>query len=451
MNLKSGAPALRGEAPGVRGPQRPAFAYPADLAEHVHAAWNGNPEGLDAPPLAFLHHLAGLIYHASFLTDESRPVHMSLCCTPGRRALAGARAIPLDVIEFQRARDLTVSEMRKLSSAFEPLRSAMWVCYGSRTPRGQICGILDIDPSWHYAHLGLSYGFSGMPDALMAGSFGPGHVVMSRGNDVLGSLQAGGLSGVRPSTTQDLAGLRRLFEEGVGLLAQGVQQSGRDDFAWRAYTNVVLGVVNLMEEAGHGGALVYAAQADRDALGAQVRMKYAVKGSRSRLLQERFLEFMAARGRLLSLEAKSDGPGVHCLDVNQALQHREAQAACELAERKLSQACEFVARLAGVDGAIVLATDLTLLGFGAEIRTAPDPRVKFFRACDGTSAAHEDLDVEEFGMRHRSAAFLCSRLSQSGVFVTSQDRGVTLVWKRSPGRCHVLQHVRTKGANVVGS
>jgi hypothetical protein len=113
------------------------------------------------------------------------------------------------------------------------------------------------------------------------------------------------------------------------------------------------------------------------------------------------------------------------------LEHRSLH--WQSARRWLYSTARAIANLSNVDGCVVLDPKLRVLGFGAEIRvpeedvaTAPLIEVDALsqRACG-------EVDLTEFGTRHRSAYRLCSRRPGTLAFVVSQDRELreVLLWQ----------------------
>jgi hypothetical protein len=92
-------------------------------------------------------------------------------------------------------------------------------------------------------------------------------------------------------------------------------------------------------------------------------------------------------------------------------------------------AIQAIARLAGVDGAIVMTRDLKLLGFGAKIefRLGADVPVNKFQAKPGeqlvVSSRLEDLG----GTRHQSAARFIEANRGAVAIVVSHDRHVSVM------------------------
>jgi hypothetical protein len=100
-----------------------------------------------------------------------------------------------------------------------------------------------------------------------------------------------------------------------------------------------------------------------------------------------------------------------------------------LLDRDLAQVIDFVAALAAVDGAILLARDLKLRGFGAEITYGRVPsgeeQVEYDNHPEplGTPAP---VSLSDFGMRHRSAIRFCQEVPGAMAFVISQDGGIRM-------------------------
>lgn len=98
------------------------------------------------------------------------------------------------------------------------------------------------------------------------------------------------------------------------------------------------------------------------------------------------------------------------------------------AYEELVEATRFVARLAEVDGAIILSEDLCLLGFGGELSAEPIEGFAVFERIDEMRKADRKLDIEQFGMRHRSAMKYVSQAPASRILVVSQDGPITAIW-----------------------
>jgi DNA integrity scanning protein DisA with diadenylate cyclase activity len=122
------------------------------------------------------------------------------------------------------------------------------------------------------------------------------------------------------------------------------------------------------------------------------------------------------------------------------------------AEEQLGDAADLVARLTAVDGALVLTSDLRVLGFGAEIVLDTAVPVTAYEVIGNPdlSESWPEVDSQSFGMRHRSALRCVSVSNGVAAFVVSQDNSVSFIWKK--GRKVMLKkHVNTSNPNMVGA
>jgi hypothetical protein len=112
------------------------------------------------------------------------------------------------------------------------------------------------------------------------------------------------------------------------------------------------------------------------------------------------------------------------------------------AERSHRDALEHVARLTRVDGAVVMTTDLTVLGYGTTItaNAKVDTVVDVDPAGDGTGAVRPFATLG--GHRHKSAAQFCLAQPPSPgcvavAIVASQDRRLSFFHRGPSGVVHV--------------
>jgi hypothetical protein len=178
-----------------------------------------------------------------------------------------------------------------------------------------------------------------------------------------------------------------------------------------------------------------------------IRLKFDV-GGRTDLLADRFVGFLNARHELAAARA-SNRADAGTVDAAALL---NLQNATVIAEEDLADAGDLVARLSGVDGALVITSDLRIVGFGAEIVVAPTVPIPAFEV-HGSPQNPKDwriIDGDRFGMRHRSALRAVTVAENAAAFVVSQDRTVTFFWKQD-ARVLLKRHVNTGNPSVVGA
>ena len=94
----------------------------------------------------------------------------------------------------------------------------------------------------------------------------------------------------------------------------------------------------------------------------------------------------------------------------------------------------FISSLSCVDGLILAAPDLSIKGFGVEIRTKKDPQ-RAFLSLQPTVNPKKLLSVDpsSYGTRHRSMMRYCFAHSGSLGFVISQDGEIRAMTREELG------------------
>ena len=167
------------------------------------------------------------------------------------------------------------------------------------------------------------------------------------------------------------------------------------------------------------------------------------------MLGERFIEFLNTRHVADGRADRAKAAGRRRRARVETLAH--LQIAAFASEESLADAAGVVAGLTAVDGALVLTSDLRVMGFGAEIvLDAAQPVVAHEAIGHAQSpAAGPAVDSESFGMRHRSALRCVGVTDRTAAFVVSQDGQVSLFWKQD-GRVLMKRNVNTANPNMIG-
>lgn len=436
----------------------PSAAFPVDLATVVTEQWDYLVGGQYTPPplpnLAALKTLFEVAYLAGMETDEARPLRFMLCCTSaGEDVKREDGASPVESWELSPSRAFNVQEMRRLAAVADFDSSAIWIQFTDGEPQQlSIRGLLNLGRSWAVARNAFAYHYDPLPHALIMRANAPGRIVVYQGGYRMAALSGGKLeAGRMRMSALDLLGAHPLFEEGQKSLRSVVKPPDHEPprewhgFEWLAYVNCILAIVNGIQAAGHGGALILNGQSSNLAGSGFVRIKYRwERGSAN--LRDRFVEFMNARHR--------HGDMIWLADWNKDIAPSEQEiklASFPLEELQLNVArsCAFVGGLAGTDGAIVLKTDLTVEGFGTEIVLDKVKPAKAYEVDNPLEReGWRELDTEQMGMRHRSAIRLCGAEPHLAVFVVSQDGGVSLIWNKDGDVCF-QSGITTTNMNMV--
>jgi DisA bacterial checkpoint controller nucleotide-binding len=420
-------------------------AFPADLAARVEAGWTELVAGDYSPPplpnLAQLKELFEVSYLVGMETDEARPLKFMLCCSRDHDEIprrAGGSPIQSWVLAPERL--FNIQELRRLAAVTDIDSSAIWIGFADdKSDKLMVRGLVNLGKSWSVARNAFAYHYDELPHALLVRVTAPGRLAIYQSGYRIAALSGGHLElGAFNIPWMDLLGAAPLFEEGQNTLRQLITAPKHEyvgqwhPFETLAYKNCILAILNGMQLAGHGGALILKSQSCGVVESECVRIKYGLTAGGDSL-KSHFIEFMNARHRhgdllWLSEWGKEAAPSEQEITL--------ASFPLGPLQQKVAQVCTFIGSLAGTDGAIVLGTDLIVEGFGTEIVLDKVKPAKAFQVDDPMQRTGlEELDIEQLGMRHRSAIRLCGTDSNLAVFVVSQDGGVSFVWNKDGNVC----------------
>lgn len=406
--------------------KRPKFAK--DLAAMVIRRWDRVVGGRPTPPRpsdAALRRILEVLYQTSLETEEARPLRFMAIVTPcGAPVVRQQSEQAIPCMAFAADRTFDSSELRRLALTTNVDSSALWVAHDSSTDEVVIRGIMDVGTSWTSARRGFSQGYWSMPDALIVRVLRAGHLVVYQGDYAVARLRSGHLEQAVVDIHANL-GVHQITEEGLDLLEPNLSRPKRqpDEHNWatfefQTHLNSVAAIVNTMQGLGHGGILICTKRNALDATDPPLlKVKYPFSGETNHLATA-FIEFVNAHHRYTEVLANYRKGGEQRLFQHELLaSHRES----ELAHR-----CAQVGRFSAVDGAVVIESDFRVRGFGAEIRGSDPPAESVFYAVqEPENRRLTPYDLQESGMRHRSAARAAWALPQAAVYAVSQDGMVT--------------------------
>ena len=429
--------------------------FPKDFVEYLRDIWENVIGGqYTPPPLPGELQLVSLIetaYLAGLETDELRTLRFTLCCTSASEVVSqNEEGEKVEYWSFAEERDFTVHEVRRLATTTNLDSSAIWIRFPADEQKPlSIQGLVNFGSSWAFARRGYQYHYDPLPHALLLRVEGPGKIIAYQGHYGIASLESGEIKKAGYIPVSDLLGVHRLFGEARDLLRDDVippkYEAAQEwhTFEFTAIINAVLAIVNTIQINGHGGALIFVDQSCKyeDLL----RIKYRLS-PQSDQLRQRFVYFMNMRhkhGDMAWPPQFKDGAAEVSEEILRLTSYELVDA-----QRKLAESCTFVGNLSGTDGATVIGTDLSVLGFGAEILLDKAPGSKIYSVTDPLRETKKEGNSEMFGMRHRSAMRLCAATEGLSVFVVSQDGGVSLVWNEEGESCY-MAGIRITNANMV--
>ena len=433
------------------------YCFPEDLADQVMERWSTLAARHDTPPplprLAHVRHILSTAFFASLEREEKRDLRFLLCCAPDFDVLRDGLGETVPVVEFLVPRPLSVESLRALAPAVSPDNAALLV----RCPAGtddiaacEIAGILHIGSHLALARSGRSFYYRPAPYALLVEVCAAGEVHVYQGGLKVSALKAGRLHDQMAYSVLEFLPISELLSSGLAGLQERVlapehePARERSDFEWTSLLNTILCIVNGMREHGHGGTLILASPGGVRTLPIRARFGVVEHGS---VLGDRFVEFLNARHVFTEAQWQAKRRGA-TREAEMAIAH--LQSAVFQAEEDLADAADVAAGLSAIDGALVLTSDLRVVGFGAEIvLDAAQPVVAFDATSTSRAADWAAVDSESFGMRHRSALRCVGVADEAAAFVVSQDGSVSFFWRQG-GRVCLKRHVNTANPNMVG-
>ena len=434
------------------------YAFPGDLADQVIARWRTfapHPESA-GPPLpspAQLRHLLETAFFASLEREEGRELRFVLCCTPDLEVWRDRVGEPVPIVPFQPTRPVSVDAIRSLAPAVSPANAAMlvrWPINRADAEACEIAGILHVGAQLARARSGRSFHSPSAPFALVIEAREPGELHVYQGSVKLAAFRSGQLHDQIAFSALEFLPINDILARGEEALRPAIttledeSPAGSSEFLWTALLNTILCIVNGVREHGHGGTVLLVAPGSEVTL--PVRLKYDVVAN-ARVLAQRFVRFFNV-GHTLAEQQRRRERG---RETGGAAALAALQTAAFAADADLADAADLVSRWTAVDGALVLGSDLRVLGFGAEIVLDAAAPVRAYEVLDGEDPARTRprVDSESFGMRHRSALRCVAVSANTAAFVVSQDGDVSFFWKQA-GQVFLKRNVNTANPNVVG-
>lgn len=409
------------------------FIYPSDLYEVVSTKWNIKKWEHDIIPAfpsneIFLN-MIEVVYHASFLTEESRRIWFRVVyISPNEIEKDKIHLRYVRTIKFDEPRIFNVNELLKLAPAADPTQVLIGVYNIENSNELEIWGLIDAGTSWWDFTRRESSGGSPPPNAFTLSSKKPGQINISKEGDLLLILDQGKI-------TESSSGI---FYEGkvAAFLERGEQElynevcrrindkcwdpSGRDDaYPKRLYVYFLERVLNRIREKFHGGTLIMVPDEisiDDTRLTDRIVIKYPCHYDS---IWESLIYSLKEYRVFYDLDSKLRKKKQITLDEYKQISLEDYGR--KKSEEWIKHAAGFLASLSAVDGAIVITEKLRLLGFGAEIIASSPTLSKIKMITNFEKNIGDYNNIELFGTRHRSAFRFCSSFDESVAFIVSQD------------------------------
>lgn len=372
----------------------------ARLIENLNAASTKPARSINA---AILRNIVDVAYFSSHSREEGQNITFNIALVNLEDAVHMIPQRGWTPLPFATHRPFDVSEITKLAPALDGSQSAIGVRIEPDNSL-KIWGILLTDRSPYKMKRGEVGG---------CGFFGPPHlrVIVPARSHLIFELFAKRILEYRAG--QIIAHYLPVFTKDGHIFRYLHAKKACGDFPVRRPIHLL---ARRIMDAGHGGALLVVDLAEASILKSFCRLKYDMN-SDVNILRNICRDIEMKEYFLTHIEKEKQ--------MSQEWQHLYHEVSENY--NKLSEAIDGIARLASVDGALAISTDLSVLGFGIRIEYKDSPAV--YLARDLFARQIELFDLASLGTRHTSAAAFASRCPRSLVFVASQD-GVGAVFRR---------------------
>ena len=403
--------------------------YPRELAEKIIVEWPELTNPLDdLPPMEALVSLLSEAFQASLLREEGRAIRCRLVLiNPSELSEAEGPPTGMQVLQLQDERKMSAQEIRRLSPCATFYRSLIAVRWDPEEGFW-IWGILNSGTRWVARIDGGRLQSPAGPNRLIINVSGPGNLIISRGDSLIGTLLNGRLEG----HGFDIYEARWLQKSQEAFAQWAIRECFKNhdsgatvesDFVKMLGQNFTRRIISQVRRAQHGGMLIIVRTEDAakivDPIGS-IRPKYWIKETRA---SHRSRELLFAVMRTLSQVGTEHGlKTVAWKNYQEFEDERLARL-----DESIFECANFLADLMAIDGALVVTGAWDVIGFGAEIHGPSNRSEVVYRALDLEATKLIEERADEAGTRHRAAYRLSRQHPECMIIVVSQDGAVRYV------------------------
>ena len=376
-------------------------------------------------------------YHASFLTEEDRKCRFRIIyCSPYEivqdEGSSNYYENVLRIVPFSDQRGFSAHEINRLAPVAEYERMLIGVynmAKQSKKPDLKIWGILDTGENWWRFINNESEEGTPPPEGLTIESRNPGELMILTQGDPLISLRNGQI--IQHKQDALLYGAladffipakKRLYQNTVKKLGKSWNKD--DDYPYNLYISFLKRILFHIQQKKHGGCLIIIPSnfSRKDTrITDRINLKYPCDYNfawdvlvRHLINYKKYydLHFKLWDGKL-KLSGKNSSEKFQ--EYSMLAMERDKL------NEGLGDIAHAIACLSTIDGAVVMTDSFKVIGFGGEV-TALSPSLKEISVHD--TEPNNNISIDNYGTRHRSAFRFCSSFEESVAFIVSQDGGV---------------------------
>jgi hypothetical protein len=432
--------------------------YPKDLVDKIVQLWHADGSGPagkavmahELPGPGILEKLVSTCYQVSQMKEESRGLRFRvMLCEPEVFNQEPVGPHPdLFTLSFAEARPYNQYEIMKLGPAIDFNNSIIGIrCCNEEGL--QIWGFIHSGSRWTHVIHGGSKQPTPLPPALGLNVTGPGRITVCRGLDILAQLTGGSIISPSVNVFKSHWMSRRFTKVQMQLasLHAGNPLNVREewaqidpDFVGTLYLEFFKHVISTVRRSLHGGTIISLPAGMEEMIShdnpyISLKYRFAEGGARSQL-KTLVLDIMR---KLAITCGRLHGPAYVAGWKDYVALQKEGFAEMD---EQIFKFARFVARLTGVDGAVVTTEGPELIGFGGIIQGTFEMGGEVARALDPEGKRRQIEKIEGVGTRHRSVYSLCSKLHDTLGIVVSQDAEVRAVtWNSNMVTCWDLKPI----------
>ncbi|QQS34940.1 MAG: DNA integrity scanning protein DisA nucleotide-binding domain protein [Ignavibacteriales bacterium] len=441
------------------------FKYPKDLIKILKERWFNFQKTLDTPSKKFkkqkdkdfpndrnLKTILNVIYHASFLTEESRRIAYRIGYVSPEKCEQKISDINMisEPIKLLIPVPFTVQEILKIAPSVNPNQSLVLISEGDKIQTNlenselYIWGILDLGSEWWEVVSGLSSAAMCPPNILTVSSTSPGNITVTTIGSVLFRLSAGKILG---TPLEDLSlGLiggfldnsaKALYSDSVKRIKveKYDEREDSDKYPYQTYYQTFNSILNFAKDKLHGATFIVIPDEinyNDTRLTDRINIKYIFDKD---IIWDKLIDLCEANYFYyktlfydkfkMILDKRKASPK----ELKDLIKWENSK---QQLEKKIIDIEKFIAQLSCVDGAVVLTSKLRIIGYGGEILAQSSSLTSIKSANDPDAKSYIEVDINNFGTRHRSAFRMCSSFDNCVAFVISQDGGIKAVKRNGP-------------------
>ncbi len=375
------------------------------LIKRVFEQWHQEREGkIDPWPPPREEHVSEILeimFLASLKKKEEKATQISVSLLESASLVEEINAYDSMLLRFASPMPFTKEILSTIAPSFDPDTTSLLLTPGQGPSNLYILGAIFFTQRGMHLFDAMTYAMTPL-DIFSVTAKKPGHLILFRGNEIIGCFYSGKLSDPMPTT----------FTKGpmawnvLSIIEKHPEFIEYDNSYWEVYLDLVDRLLLEAVRRGHGGIFLWVPDSSMEIVDSLVNKRFPLEESPegSKLL-----------ARFLELE--------HAEPPSPIVFHNRNKRNTDLFEskRELIELVELISQLSCMDGAVILSERMRPVSFGSLISAETwRGRVVSWNPNDDMFPSI-DVNPAQYGTRHNSALNFVGKCPGSIAFVLSQD------------------------------